>query len=136
MPNEVSTLQSVQDNIKNRIRAEFANLIPDNLWAKMVSEVISDFISDKHHGNYNFVEAPIKALIREEITAIAKGHVRAKLDELGQNQWDGYGNMIASEALKALIKDNFPTIISAIQAGFADMIVQSALNHMRNSMNR
>lgn len=136
MPNEVSTLQSVQDNIKNRIRAEFANLIPDEMWSKMVSEVISDFISDKQRAGYIPVEAPIKVLIREEIMAIAKGHVRAKLDELGQGQWDGYGNMIASEAIKAMIKDHFPEIISAIQAGFADMIVQNALNHIRNSMNR
>jgi hypothetical protein len=140
MANEVSTLQSVQDNIKNRIKAEFVNLIPDEMWSAMVAEVVSDFTKDKveNPNTYNVRkrEAPIKALIREQIEAIAKTHITATLDELTRAHWDGYGQLVASEALKKMVAEHFPAILASIQTGFAEMIVQNAINHIRNSIQR
>jgi hypothetical protein len=140
MANEVSTLQSVQDNIKSRIKAEFVNLIPDEMWSRMVAEVVSDFTKDRIENPNSYSarrqEAPIKMLIREQIEAIAKTHIMANLDELTRAHWDSHGQLVASEALKKMIAEHFPVILASIQAGFTEMIVQNAVNHIRNSMQR
>lgn len=141
MGSEVSPLQSVQDNIKDRIKAEFANLIPDEMWAAMVKSVVLDFTTDppkdRHsHGHTAAGVSPMKAMIRDEIVTIAKAHLKSEIDKIGHLTWDGMGERMASEAIRKLIADNFQEILQSVQSGFVEMAVQQAVQHIRNSMQR
>lgn len=139
MSTEIAPLQSVQDNIKNKIKAEFANLIPDEMWGAMVKSVIAEFTTDQirdQYGHSNFKASPMKQMIRAEIETLAKDALKQELDRLSAGSWGVYGEKVAAEAIKKMIADNFPAILASIQAGFVEQAVMTTVSHMRNSMNR
>jgi hypothetical protein len=144
MSTEIAPLASVQEQIKNKIKGEFANLIPDEMWAQMVQSVVAEFTADQPHRDYNgrvdnskpVTPSPMKKLIRDEIDAMAKAKLKAEIDKLGASTWDGYGKQVASQAVSKLIDDHFPELLASVQAGMVEMAVMQAVNHMRNSMMR
>lgn len=140
MANDLSPLQSVQDNIKEKIKAEFVNLIPDEMWSAMVKSVVGEFTTDpvesRYNGQHASHQSPLKQMIRSELEAMAKAHLKAELDRLGQVQWNGYGNVMASEAIKTMIAEHFQDILASVQSGFVQMAVRITVEQMRNSMQR
>lgn len=140
MANEVAPLQTVQENIKAKIKAEFVNLIPDEMWTAMVESVVNEFINDKternYGGDFKTTPSPLKQMIRAEIEALAKGILKAELDRLTAGAWNDFGQNVATEALKKLIAGSLPDIVAAMQAGMVEIAVTATVNHMRNSMNR
>ncbi len=137
MTAEVSPLNSIQENIKTRIKAEFVNLIPDEAWSAMVAGVVQDFTSpvrDRYNGNVKI--SPVQAMIRAEIESIAKAHIKSEIEALSGSMWDAFGQRVAGEAVKKLIADNFQLILASVQAGMVEMAVMTATNHIRNSMQR
>lgn len=138
MAAELTPLQSIQDNIRDRIKAEFVNLIPDEAWTAMVQSVVTEFTTDTRD-RYNSSlphTSPMKAMIRGELEAIAKGHLKTELDRLAVGSWNASGQQIASEAIRTLIAEHFPAILASVQAGMVEMAVMTATNHMRNAMQR
>lgn len=133
MSNDVSPLQSVQENIKAKIKAEFVNLIPDELWATMVNSVVKEFITDKDR-SYNNHASPLKQLIHAELAAQATALLRGELEKLDAGMWDGYGGKVASGAIQKLIAEHLPLLVASVQKGMVDMAVSSAVNHMRNAL--
>lgn len=136
MTTEVAPLQSVQDTIKDRIKSEFANLIPDEMWQRMVESVVKDFTTDKHDSYRGHAESPMKTMIRTEIEAIAKAKIKDELENLAAPDWDRHGQMVVSEALKKMIAENFATILGSVQQGMVEMIVQNTVAQIRNNMSR
>lgn len=137
MTNDITPLQSIQNTIKDKIRAEFANLIPDDMWKGMVQSVVSEFITDKKDGySGRASESPIKAMIRQEIEKMAKAHLTAELDRLGTVSWNSYGQQVAAEAIKKMISEHFAEMLAAVQAGFVEVAVMQAVQNLRNSMSR
>lgn len=78
----------------------------------------------------------MKHMIRSEIEVIAKAKIREELDRLAAPEWDGHGKMVASQALKKMIAENFAEILGSVQQGMVDMIVANTVNQIRNSMSR
>jgi protoheme ferro-lyase len=139
MANEVSPLQSIQDSIRLKIKAEFVGLIPDEMWSAMVGSVIAEFTSDQTSDVYGRKEhrsSPLKQMIRAEIEGLAKAKLKAELDTLAMGKWGSYGEQLASDAVKKMISEHFTTILAAVQTGFVEAAVMQAVNHLRNSMQR
>ncbi|MBO9108740.1 hypothetical protein J5288_08495 [Agrobacterium sp. S2/73] len=138
MTNDISPLSAVQDNIKEKIKAEFVNLIPDEMWTAMVCSVVADFTSDvrKNHYGHETGEqiSPFKKIIRDEIEATIKASLKAKLDEVGAPRWGAMGERVMSDAMKKMIEDHFEALLVSVNAGMVQMTVMSAVNNLRNSM--
>lgn len=136
MATDLAPLASVQDAIKARIKAEFVNLIPDDMWKALVEEVVTDFITDKQRDRWDTKQtAPIKEIVRKELEEQSRTYLKAEIDRLGPNMWNN-GSSVVSEALRKLIADNFKDLLASTQAAMVDVAVQLAVNHMRQSMQR
>lgn len=140
MSNEISPLASVQEKIQDKIKAEFVNLIPDEMWSSMVNSVIDDFTNDVKLDSYGRRDqqyvSPIKKMIRAEIDAMAQAAVKAELERLGAGHWDSMGRQVAGEAMKTLVAEHFNDILASVQSGMVNMAVFHAVNQMRQSMMR
>ncbi len=134
MSNEIAPLTAVQDKIKGRIKAEFVELIPDEMWSQMVQAVVTEFTSDKtDRYSREAIPSPIKKMIREAVEA----EVRAKIsDELKDHQatFDGFGQRVIAEATEQMIRDHMPGMLAAAQESSVRMMVDLAIQNMRNSM--
>jgi hypothetical protein len=135
MSSEVSALTTVQEKIKGRIRSEFVDLIPDEMWAAMVQSVVNEFTRDKvsPYDRHKTEPSPLAALIRSEIEAICKEKIAEELRK-HQATWDGYGQRTVNEATAQMIRDQTPILLAAMQAGMTQMMVQSAIQSLRNSI--
>ena len=134
MTKEIAPMTAVQDKIKDRIRSEFVDLIPDEMWASMVQAVVNDFTTDKANRYSGPAEpAPIKKMIRDEIEAICKEQIAKELRK-HQASFDGVGARVVAEATKELIEKNAPAMLAAMQAGMTQMMVDSAINALRNGI--
>lgn len=134
MTNELSPLQSVQDSIRDRIKAEFVNLIPDEMWTKMVSEVVENFQSKKDNRGYD-QEPPVKKMIREAIEAQAKDKIAEALSQVMAGTWDNFGQQVVGDAMQELIAKHFDVILKEVQSGMVSFTIMQTVNHMRNSIN-
>lgn len=116
--NEIATLTSLKDTVSERIRAQFVALIPDDVWKKMVDAEIKWMLTpiEHHNGNREYY-SPLQDMIRDELTKIMRAQL---IKELENPQWVGsYTNQPMpfhagpSEAIRAIIKDLIPEIITA-----------------------
>lgn len=130
---EIAPLTAVQDRIKEKIKAEFVELMPDDLWSGLVQSVVSDFISTKNQRGYD-QEAPIKKLMREALETEAKQHIATQLSKFTA-EWDGYGNKIVTASVKKIVEENFEELLKAVQLGMVEATVGTAINHIRQNIN-
>jgi vacuolar-type H+-ATPase subunit E/Vma4 len=135
MTTDISPLTTVQEKIKGRIRSEFVDLIPDEMWAAMVQSVVNDFTREKvsPYDRNKTEPSPLAAMIRSEIEAICKEKIAEELRK-HQASWDGYGQRTVSEATAEMIRDHTPAMLAAMQAGMTQMMVQGAIQSLRNSI--
>ena len=136
MSNEVSPLQTVQENIKARIQSEFVNLIPEEMWDRMVQGQIKEFTEDKPepYGRGGTVPSPLKTMIRQAIEEQAKLGVKQALDQVASGQWTAHGNAVVSEAMKKLLDEHFNEILASVQAGMVNFVTMMTVNKMREMM--
>lgn len=138
MAQEIDVLKSVQEQIKDRIKNEFASLIPDEMWEKMIGEVTKTFFEDKVEswsGGQRVYVSPFKLIIKEEIEARAKAAAKVYLDTIAPYS-DGSGGLVVNDALKKMLAENMGDLLTASQAGFTNWMVQNAIQSLRNNLNR
>ncbi len=136
MSNDIVPMKSIQDSIRDKIKGEFVNLIPDDAWNAMVAGVVKEFTTPvrvTRDGSY-IEQSPIQGLIRDEFTTLARAHLKTELDRLAANHWGAMGQQVASDAIKKLIEDNYADILASVQAGSVQYAVMMATNNMRNAM--
>jgi len=135
MGTEVAPLTAVQEKIKDRIKDEFVSLIPDEMWSQMVQAVIDDFTRGKaDRYSSSTTEAPMKRMIREAIEEMCREKIKAELAQ-HVTTWDGYGRRTVAEATEKMIRERAPEMLAATQAGMTQMLVENAIQNLRNSMN-
>lgn len=135
MTNEIAPLQAVQDKIRDRIRADFVELMPDDLWGKMVESVVSTFTSPEKdsYGRETGKPSPLAQLITKEIEALAQQSVQQELSRLDANYWGQWGHKAANDAVMKMVTENMPDIMASIQNSMASMMVMNAVSAIRNS---
>lgn len=134
MTNEISPMQSVQDRIADKIKAEFVDLMPPEVWKQLVEAQLQAFQSKTTSYGHS-QEAPIAKLIREAIEAEAKTALKTQLDLVFTNTWvDANGKQVLGDAMKALIAEHFDTILASVQAGMVQQAVMFATQSMRNAI--
>lgn len=118
MSNDVATLQSVQDKVRERITQSFADLIPRELWDKMVSAELDRITKHLLPG---IVQEAAKAQLTETIKA------QLSTPEW-QQRWGGNGGELASEALEKILRQVAPDLVAALFGNFAQRIVEAMRN--------
>lgn len=137
MGNELSTeLKTIQDRVRDRIQSEFIQLIPKDMWDKMVADELQKFITTypaKNHWDKD-IPSPLARLIQEQIEAVAKAKIR---EEFSTGRWTANWNGVsyeASEATKKLVVEHGDLILKTILKQMMEMIAQNAIENFKNSL--
>lgn len=113
----------LMDAVRDRIKAEFVALIPEDAWHKLIDGIVVEFMVKG-----------LKELVIEEL----KKEVGKRLCEYFSSQeWNGQWNMHtqntdAGEQARKIITENVPAIVTAA-IGYA---FQGVIDGMRNNLQR
>lgn len=135
--NSIEPMKSIQQRVTDKIKAEFAALIPDEMWATMIEGAIHEFVTDvpETRDRYNNLVAgrpsPFKLMIIEAITIEAKNAIHAEMVKHAPG-WSPYGEEAMAEATKVFIEKHFAALMVSVQRGMIDMAVMQSVNAIRN----
>ena len=109
-----------EQNVKERIKTIIGELIPEEMWDKVVRETISSFLRDD-----------LPKLVKTELT---EKYRKAIQDELSkpewQDEWDTVGGGVASEMVAGIIEKSAGDILASMIGG----ITQQMLHTLRQQI--
>lgn len=119
----------LMQGVKDRIKATFVSLIPDDKWDEMVQKEVDDFFTNKPRDGYSKVYyADFHAICREVLIDMSKIKILEFLETYKENGWAGTLPK-ANELLKQMIVENAPEIFAST---FASMFQMALMNMRRN----
>lgn len=131
MSNEIEKFDpsKLMDGVKDRIKATFASLIPDEQWQQLVKTQYDAFF-DRPWDGYNKKETPsnFDKLCKQILEEVAKEKIKELLTQYASDNWSNNG-LIASEALKELLTENADKIFINVISS----MMQSVIYSMQNS---
>ena len=118
---------TLMDGVKQRIKATFVSLIPEEQWEGLCKREIDSFFEirediSRHFKTYSYFGEVCNEILME----ISKEKIREYMKQYENSQWDNNG-LVASELLKKAIADNASEVFAKT---FANMF-QSAVNNMQ-----
>lgn len=106
---ELTVMSDFADRVKEKIKRDFAGMIPDDTWDKLVKDAVDSFI-----------KTDLQTVVKAELTV----EVKKRLDEIfysadWQAKWDcnangGNGAMLGSDAVNKILADNIPLVIQSL----------------------
>lgn len=112
--------------VKDRIREEFSSLIPDEAWQSMIKTELDKFLKDE-----------LPKLIRSEIEVLAKKEIEKVLNgDYWRESWGVSGSRQTSEAVKNMIRDNMPEIITGIIGRAMGDLISQLRSNIASNMQR
>lgn len=128
---------TLMQGVKDRIKATFVSLIPDEQWGQMVKAEIDSFFKQKETGfsNNRQYASDFQMLVRSMVNQEVKDRLEAYLKSPEfQVMWDSSGHPVASEAVKKLMIENSGAILANFYSGmFSSMLAGFASNINKNS---
>jgi hypothetical protein len=119
--NQIATMATVQEKVKERIQASFMDLIPPELWEGMVEQHLREFTRDV-----------LPKLVKDEAEKRVRGLLAEEFKKPEwQDRWD-FGNHQASDMLTSILKEVAPHLVAAMFGSLAANIVAD----IRNNPNR
>ena len=101
---------TIMDGVKDKIKAEFINLMPEGAWLAMVKTEVNRYFKEtvdtRHHYN-NQRYTPFAILIHNLLEQKAKERFKEYLNTPQfKETWDSKGKSVMSEAVKKFIIEN------------------------------
>lgn len=127
MSNEVATLSGFADKVKEKIKKDFAGMIPDEAWDQLVKDAVQSFIKND-----------LQALVKAELTVELKKRMAAHFcSPQWEGEWDsnangGNGAKKASEEMSKILAANIPAVIEALLGN----AMQSVKEQIRYNLGR
>lgn len=118
MADNVMTSQSIQERVKEKIQASFVDLVPDEMWKKLVDD-------EWQRIKGKLIPDVVKQVATDEIRNILMGEFQKPE---WQEQFSGFGPE-PGEVVKKIIEESAPMLVSILFGS----IVQQAVNHIRNN---
>jgi len=120
MSTEITSMASLQDKVKERIKASFLDLIPPEMWEGLVQAQLHEFTK---------VELP--KLVKAEAEARLKVLLGA---EFTKSEWQarwvgGSTGELASSMVTNILKEVAPELVSALFGGMAQRVVSDIRNN-------
>lgn len=119
---DLTVMSDFAARVKEKVKRDFAGMIPDDAWDKLVKESVESFIKND-----------LDALVKKELAAEVSGRLAKYFQtEEWQGQWDykgngGQGSETASKKVKELIAENMPVVIEALLGN----AIQAIVNDLR-----
>lgn len=113
---------ALRDKVAERIKNDFVDLIPEDVWKKMVGAHIDWFTKDRPQNRFgdNGQESPLKAIIRSELTDRFR---KAVQEELGKPEYcPGVGE--PSDFVKRFLRDNMQVIMEGAVGSLLQQAVE------------
>lgn len=123
--NQLATMASVQEKVKDRIQTAFLDLIPPEMWDQMVSQHINDF-----------VKTDLPRLVKEEGEKLFR---KVLAEEFNKPEWRenwGYGTSVLGPQASAMVKDIVVQCAPELVAGLFGGAVHGIVMQIRNAAPR
>ena len=126
--NDIAQVATIADKIREKIKSQVVDLIPDEQWEAMVKREVELMLVSSKDTYGRFQPAAIGELIRTELRAVFNKKLQeAFADEKFLAKHDVNGKTLASDAVKECILKMSGEILQAMVAN----AVQDALDQMR-----
>ena len=123
----------LMDAVRDRIKAEFVGLIPEDTWKKMVKTEVEQFFAEKHdnaYGTRRELPSDFQRVVWQELDKAT----RAKMKEyLESEEWQGHwkkNQLVAGKAVRKLVVEKS----GEIMANVLGSAIQATIEDMRNRM--
>lgn len=123
----------LMDGVRDRIKATFVSIIPDNHWEKLVQGVINDFMTKKKKGyGYNDeLTSDFDNIVKDELKMFLKEKISESLNKYMEKEYDKNGNQLINKHIKKLLIDNSEVLVAQMFGHVAENIIQEVQNKMR-----
>lgn len=124
---------TLMDGVRNRIKATFISLIPDDQWGAMVKKEVDAFFQQKdtwNNSSRSYV-SDFQTLVKQTLDAEAKRRVAEYFASPEfEVTWDTNGRPIVNEQIKKLLIENSGEIL----ANMMGSMFASMLSNFRSSL--
>lgn len=123
----------LMQGVKDRIKATFVSLIPDEQWEQMVKSEVDLFFKPRETGYQNRQYASdFQILVRDMLNKDAESRLKEYLKSKEFDvTWMEYGRPVASEAVRAMVIDNAGAILASFYSGMFATYLQQFTNNLR-----
>jgi len=112
----------LMEMVRDRIRATYVSLIPDDQWTAMVKREVDLFFEEKNETTYGTTRSSrFKDVVFSELEKVAKEKVKEELAKLSEGFWTGE----VSPQVQKLWVDNMGAIVANV---FGRAIQQYAMD--------
>lgn len=117
---ELTVINDFAAKVREKVKRDFAGMIPDDAWDKLVQDAVTSFIKDD-----------LKNVVVGELTT----EIKKRLQEFFHGsewteQWNANGTKTASDKVKEIVRENVPGIVEAA----IGMTMQALVNDLRYRM--
>lgn len=111
--NQLESITSIQERVKDEIKDKFISLIPDETFQAMVDAAVNEFMEDD-----------FKRVVREELDVFARERIKELLQSSDyQSAWGPNGEEM-TKAAGNIISDNITEIVQAALGGMVQGVIQ------------
>ena len=132
----------LMDGVKDRIKATFVALIPDDQWDQMCDAEMKKFFEPRMSGGYNSTQLPsqfselVQTIMKEQCTQHLKDHFNKPeftISEIWNNSALGKDVNI-STYLENIIKEKMPDMMQAMMMNIMANAFQSFFSQVQNNL--
>ena len=131
---------TIMDGVRDKIKASFIELIPEEHWNAMVQKEIDDYFSENINVNTNNYDksnfkSKFQILLRSELESECKLRLADYLKSSEFNaSWGVNGQMVASQATKTMMIENSGAIMANMFSGmFSGMLSNFEMTRRNNN---
>ena len=124
----------LMDGVKDRIKATFVSLIPDDEWDRLVQAEIKAFFEKKTEDGWTTPKTTPFAAI---CISILKQDAAKRINDFLQTEeykrsWDSYGQPVVSKAVEKVIIENSGAVLAQMIGGISSDMLQNFASQIRN----
>lgn len=116
----------LMDGVRERIKATFVSLIPDDQWEALCKREADEFFAEKSRQDYHRTISDFQKICQEELVLASREKIKAFLADYDSQLWTDDGVKL-SDKLGELLISKAPEIFTAT---FGNMF-QSAVTNMK-----
>ena len=117
---------TLMDGVRQRIKATFVSLIPDDHWEALCKREVDEFFREKGRYDYHRTISDFQKICQEELVELSRQKINKFLEEYDSTLWVDDGIKL-SDKLGELIASKAPEIFAAT---FGNMF-QNAISQMK-----
>lgn len=120
---------TLMEGVRDRVKATFVALIPDEAWDQMVKKEIDDWMKIRERG-FNTREhySDFSVVVRSEMRKRAVETVKKILGEFEEYNWDDRSRLKVNESIQKMVLENADMIL----LGVIGNMVQGSINDLKN----